>query len=161
MSKKSNGAKHKQQDSNSTIIINRKAKFEYHFIEKLEAGIALEGWEVKSLRAGKIQLIDSYVIIKNHEAFLLGALITPLMTASTHINPEPKRTRKLLLHRKELAKLIGATKERGHTIVATALYWKKNRVKVEIALAKGKQLHDKRAVIKERDLKRENKKYNL
>jgi len=147
--------------NSNTIVVNRKAKFEYHIEERLEAGIALEGWEVKSLRAGKVQLVDGHVLIKDHEAFLLGALITPLITASTHINPDSRRTRKLLLHYKEIAKLIGAVEQRGYTLVPLAMYWKKNRVKVEIALAKGKKLHDKRQTIKERDLKRETTKYSL
>lgn len=151
--------KSKDKPTSSTIIINKKAKFEYHILEKYEAGIALEGWEVKSLRAGKVQLVDSHVIMKHHEAFLLGALITPLLSASTHIKPDDRRTRKLLLHRAELAKLIGKIKEKGLTLVPLAMYWKKNKVKVEIALAQGKKLHDKRATIKERDLKRETNKY--
>lgn len=144
-----------------TIIINRKAKFEYHIIDKYEAGIALEGWEVKSIRASKVQLVDSHVILKNHEAFLLGAVITPLISTCTHIKPDDRRTRKLLLHRTELATLIGKIKEKGLTVVPLALYWKKNRVKVEIALVKGKKLHDKRETIKERDLQRESRKYSL
>lgn len=158
MAKPNKKDKKKQSDS-ATIIVNRKAKFEYHILEKYEAGVALEGWEVKSLRAGKVQLVDSHVIIKNHEAFLLGALITPLITASTHIKPDDRRTRKLLLHRAELAKLIGKIKEKGLTLVPLSLYWKKNRVKVEIAVAQGKKLHDKRQAIKERDLNRETKKF--
>lgn len=144
-----------------TIILNRKAKFEYHILDKYEAGIALEGWEVKSIRAGKVQLVDSHVILKNHEAFLLGALITPLISTCTHIKPDDRRTRKLLLHRTELATLIGKIKEKGLTVVPLALYWKKNKVKVEIALVKGKKLHDKRETIKERDLQRETRKYSL
>lgn len=150
----------KQQDS-KTIVINRKAKFEYHILEKLEAGIALQGWEVKSLRAGKVQLVDSHVIMKDHEAFLLGAVITPLISTCTHITPDDTRTRKLLLHRDELATLIGKIKEKGLTLVPMAMYWKKNKIKVEIALVKGKKLHDKRQTIKERDLQRESKKYTL
>lgn len=155
--------KKKKSDSNpsSTIILNRKAKFEYHIEKKYEAGIALEGWEVKSLRAGKVQLVDSHVILKDHQAYLLGALITPLLSASTHINPDPRRTRKLLLHRAELAKLIGSVEQKGFTLVPLAMYWKKNKVKIEIALVKGKKLHDKRATMKERDAERETKKYRL
>ncbi len=156
-------AKNKKSDSNpsSTIILNRKAKFEYHIEKRYEAGIVLEGWEVKSLRAGKVQLVDSHVILKNHEAFLLGALITPLLSASTHINPDARRTRKLLLHHAELAKLIGSVEQKGFTLVPLAMYWKKNKVKIEIALVKGKKLHDKRAAIKDRDAMRETKKYRL
>lgn len=145
----------------STIVLNRKAKFEYHIEDRFEAGIALQGWEVKSLRAGKVQLVDSHVIIKDHQAYLLGALITPLLSASTHINPDATRTRKLLLHRSELAKLIGSVEQKGFTLVPLAMYWKRNKVKLEIALVKGKKLHDKRATIKERDAQRETKKYTL
>lgn len=153
--------KNKSNHDSNTIILNRKAKFEYHIIEKYEAGIVLEGWEVKSIRSGKIQLVDSHIILKNHEAFLLGALITPLSTACTHTKPDDRRTRKLLLNRSELATLIGQIKEKGLTVVPLAMYWKKNRVKVDIALVKGKKLHDKRETIKERDLQRESRKYTL
>ncbi len=158
MTKSKNPSKNKSND-NSTIIINKKARFEYLILDKLEAGIVLEGWEVKSLRAGKVQLVDSHVIMKNHEAYLLGALITPLLSASTHIKPDDRRTRKLLLHRDELAKLIGKIKEKGLTLIPLAMYWKKNRIKLEIAVARGKKLHDKRATMKERDIDRESKKY--
>lgn len=155
-------AKSKKSAANSNnIALNRKAKFDYQILETMEAGIVLQGWEVKSLRAGKIQLVDSHVLLKNHEAFLLGALITPLLTASTHITPDARRTRKLLLHRVELAKLIGAVERRGYTLVPLSLYWKKNKVKVAIGLVKGKKQHDKRAAIKERDLQRESTKYSL
>lgn len=154
-------AKSKKSAPSNTIAVNRKAKFDYTILETMEAGIVLQGWEVKSLRAGKIQLVDSHILLKNHEAFLLGALITPLATASTHIIPDSRRTRKLLLHRAELAKLIGAVERRGYTLVPISLYWKKNKVKAAIGLVKGKKQHDKRAVIKERDLQRESKKYSL
>ena len=139
----------------STIVTNKKARHDYFIEDKFEAGLVLEGWEVKSLRAGKVQLVDSYVIVKNSEAWLLGALITPLPTASTHIKPDPQRTRKLLMHRHELDKLIGAVERKGYTLVALSLYWKKGRVKVEIGLAKGKQAHDKRAASKDREWQRE------
>ena len=138
-----------------TIALNKRARFEFHIEERFEAGIALEGWEVKSLRDGRIQLNESYVTIKGNEAFLFGSHITPLPTASTHINPDPLRTRKLLLHRNELDKLIGLVERKGFTLIPTALYWKKGRVKVEIGLAKGKQLHDKRATDKDRDWQRD------
>ncbi|MBY0377042.1 MAG: SsrA-binding protein SmpB, partial [Gammaproteobacteria bacterium] len=115
-----------------TIAQNKKARFDYEILEHFEAGLQLEGWEVKSLRAGKVQLVDSYVLLKNDEAWLIGTLITPLLTASTHINPDPTRTRKLLLHRKELEKLIGSVHQKGHTVVPLSLYWKHNRVKVDI-----------------------------
>lgn len=146
----------KNNDSKSnTIALNKKARHEYFIEERFEAGIALEGWEVKSLRAGRVQLSDSYVLLKNSEAYLLGVLITPLQTASTHIHPDPTRTRKLLLNRSELNKLIGAVERKGYTLIPLAMYWKGGRAKIEIALAKGKQSHDKRASLKERDWQRE------
>jgi len=148
-------SKAKPTKPSSTIALNKKARHDYALEERFEAGIALEGWEVKALRAGRIQLRDSYVLVKDGEAWLFGALITPLPTASTHIQPEPQRSRKLLLHRAELDRLIGAVERRGYTLVPTAMYWKQGRAKVEIALAKGKQAHDKRATEKERDWQRE------
>lgn len=150
-------AKPKKQKAapSSTIALNKKARHDFTLEDRLEAGLSLEGWEVKALRAGRVQLRDSYVLVKDAEAFLLGALITPLPTASTHIQPDPTRTRKLLLHREELNKLIGATERRGYTVVPTAMYWKRGRAKLEIALAKGKKAHDKRAVERERDWQRE------
>jgi len=144
-----------KQKSNQTIALNRKAHHEYSMEERFEAGIALEGWEVKSLRAGRVQLDQSYVILKNGEAYLLGANITPLLTASTHINPDPQRTRKLLLREKELSKLIGSVERKGYTLIPLNLHWSKNYVKLEIALAKGKKQHDKRADEKERDWQRQ------
>jgi SsrA-binding protein len=145
----------KKQSESSTIALNKKSRHDFILGERYEAGLALEGWEVKSLRAGRIQLRDSYVIIKDGEAWLLGALITPLPTASTHIQPDPQRTRKLLLHREELNKLIGAVERKGFALIPTAMYWKRGRAKLEIALAKGKQAHDKRATERERDWSRE------
>lgn len=142
-------------DGSSTIALNKKARHDFHIEERFEAGLALEGWEVKSLRAGKTQLVDSYVIIKDGEAWLLGCLITPLLAASTHIHPDPTRTRKLLLHREELNKLIGAVERKGYTLIPLAMYWKQGRAKLEIGLAKGKKEHDKRATEKERDWQRE------
>jgi len=147
--------KSKKKDAGSTIALNKKSRFDYQLEDRFEAGIALEGWEVKALRAGRIQLRDSYVLIKDGEAYLLGALISPLPTASTHITPDPQRTRKLLLHRAELAKLVGAVERKGYTVVPTAMYWKRGRAKLEIALAKGKQAHDKRASLKQRDWDRD------
>lgn len=144
-----------QRDSGSTIALNKKAGHDFFIEERYEAGIALEGWEVKSLREGRINLKESYVLVKDNEAFLFGAHVTPLPTASTHINPDPTRTRKLLLHRNELNKLIGLTERKGYTLVPTAMYWKKGRAKLEIGLAKGKKLHDKRATSKDRDWQRE------
>ncbi len=150
-------AKSKQASAStgSTIALNRKARFEYTLEDRLEAGLALEGWEVKSLRAGKVQMVDSYVLLKNAEAYLFGALITPLSTASTHIHPEPNRTRKLLLHRDEIDKLVGAVERKGYSLIPTAMYWRKGRAKLEIALAKGKKEHDKRAALKDRDWQRD------
>lgn len=151
-------AKPKQKDSenkSSTIALNKKARHDYFIEERLEAGLALQGWEVKSLRAGRVQLSDSYVLLKNSEAYLLGMLITPLQTASTHISPDSTRTRKLLLNRSELNKLIGAVERKGYTLIPLAMYWKRGKAKVEIALAKGKQSHDKRASLKDRDWQRE------
>ena len=143
------------QKANTTIALNRKAHHEYFIEERFEAGLVLEGWEVKSLRAGRVQLDQGYILLKNAEAWLFGALITPLQTASTHIDPEAQRTRKLLLTHRELNKLIGNVERKGYTLVPLALYWKNNRVKLEIGLAKGKKQHDKRATEKERDWQRE------
>ena len=148
-------AKTKKASESTTIALNKKSRHDFILGERYEAGLALEGWEVKSLRAGRVQLRDSYVIIKDGEAWLLGALISPLPTASTHIQPDPQRTRKLLMHREELNKLIGAVERKGYTVVPTAMYWKRGRAKLEIALAKGKQAHDKRATERERDWSRE------
>ena len=145
----------KKAPQNPTIAQNKKARFEFALEDRVEAGISLQGWEVKSLRAGKAQITDSYVLLKNGEAWLIGALITPINTISTHFVIDPKRTRKLLLKRRELDRLIGATQQKGYTCVCTSMYWKNHLVKVEIALAKGKQLHDKRETEKERDWNRE------
>jgi SsrA-binding protein len=139
----------------ATIALNKKAKHEFFIEERFEAGLSLEGWEVKSLRAGKINLTEAYVTLKGDEAFLFGATISPLPTASTHIHPDPMRTRKLLLRREELAKLIGSVERKGYTLVPVAMYWKRGRAKLEIGLARGKKLHDKRADTKERDWQRE------
>lgn len=138
-----------------TIARNKRARFEYELHERFEAGIALTGWEVKSIREGRCQLVDTYVLLKGGEAFLLGCNISPLKTAYAYVVAEPQRTRKLLLHKKEIARLIGATQAKGQTCVATAMYWKGNKVKVELALGTGKKLHDKRASIKERDWNRD------
>lgn len=135
--------------------MNRKAGFDYFLENQYEAGLVLEGWEIKSLRAGKVNLSDAHVIIKYAEAFLLGAQIQPLLTASTHSTPDPTRTRKLLLNRKELDYLIGGVERQGYTIVPLSLYWKKNKVKIKIALAKGKKEHDKRDSEKNREWQRD------
>lgn len=137
------------------VVFNRKAKHNYFLEKHFEAGLVLEGWEVKSLRAGRVQISESYVIFKHNEAYLIGALITPLTSASTHIQPDAARTRKLLLHKKELNTLLGSIDKKGNTVVAVSLYWKQNRIKVDIALATGKKEYDKRASIKERDWQRE------
>ncbi len=147
--------KNDQGPGSSTIVVNRKARHEFFIEDTYEAGLVLEGWEVKSLRAGRVQLVDSYVILKDGEAWLLGALINPLPTASTHINPDPTRTRKLLLHNHELSRLIGAVERKGYTLIALKLYWKKGRAKAQIGLAKGKQQHDKRATEKDREWQRQ------
>ena len=139
----------------SQIAQNRKAWHDYFIEQKFEAGMALMGWEVKSLRDGRAQLKESYVIIQKGEIFLFGAHISPLVSASTHVRPDPTRTRKLLLHQEEINKLIGAVERKGYTLIPLALYWKKGKAKLEIALAKGKQLHDKRATLKKRESERE------
>jgi SsrA-binding protein len=144
-----------KQKSNETIAVNRKARHEFSFDEKFEAGLVLQGWEVKSLRAGRVQIDQSYVLLKNGEAWLFGALITPLGTVSTHITPDPMRNRKLLLKHRELSKLIGNVERKGYTLIPLGLHWKENFVKLEIALAKGKKQHDKRADEKDRDWARE------
>ncbi len=139
----------------STIALNREAKHEYFIEERFEAGMVLQGWEVKSLRANRLTLKDSYIIVKNAELWLLGAHISPLLTASTHINPDPTRTRKLLMHREQINRMIGSVERKGFTIVPLAMYWKQGRAKVEIALVKGKQEHDKRATVKDREWQRD------
>jgi len=147
--------KEKKDSKDSTIALNKRARHEYHIDERYEAGLSLQGWEVKSLRAGRINFSDSYALVRNGELYLFGASIPPLISASTHVVADDRRTRKLLLHRAEIDKLIGAVERKGYTLVPTAMYWKHNRVKVEIGLAKGKQDHDKRAAEKERDWNRE------
>ena len=147
-------AKQKKQHQGS-IAQNKKALHDYFVEQKFEAGLALAGWEVKSLRAGKTQLVDSYVLLKDGEAWLMGCHITPLKTASTHVIADPTRTRKLLLHGRELEKIIGGVQQKGYTCVALSLYWKQHLVKSEIALVKGKKEYDKRHTEKERDADRE------
>ena len=141
----------KKSTNSNTIARNKKARHNYTLTDKFEGGMSLQGWEIKSIRDGRANLVDSYVVMKGGEAFLVGAHMSPLMTACTHVVAEPRRERKLLLNKKEIARLFAASSQTGHTIVATALYWKGHRVKCEIALAKGKQLHDKRATEKDRD----------
>lgn len=148
-------SKKKPKAKSNTIALNKRARHDYHLREKFEAGVSLRGWEVKSLREGKGQITETYVWIKDGEAFLIGANITPLNTVSTHYVTDPIRTRKLLLHKKELAKLMAGTQQKGLTCVCTALYWKNHLVKAEIALAEGKQSHDKRQDQKDQDWNRQ------
>ena len=145
----------KKKVYSGNIAQNKKALHDYFVEESFEAGIALSGWEVKSLRAGKAQLTDSYVLLKDGEAWLLGSHIMPLQTISTHVVADPDRTRKLLLHKKELSKLFGSVQQKGYACIALSLYWKKHLVKCQIALAKGKKDYDKRHTLKERDANRE------
>jgi len=148
-------SKDKDTKGGGTIALNRRARHEYHIDQRYEAGIALQGWELKALRAGRINFGESYAIVRNGELFLYGTSIPPLISASTHVVAEDRRTRKLLLHRHEIDHLIGATERKGYTLVPTAMYWKGNKVKVEIGVARGKQEHDKRDTAKERDWQRE------
>lgn len=142
-------------NGDKTIALNKRARHDYHLEERFEAGLSLEGWELKAIRAGRAQIGESYAMVRNGEIFLTGAQITPLISASTHVVAEAKRTRKLLLHRAEIDKLIGRIQRDGYTVVPTAMYWKGNKVKAELALAKGKQSHDKRDSAKERDWARD------
>jgi len=138
-----------------SIVENRKAFHDYFIEERFEAGIALEGWEAKSIRAGRANLKEAYVVVKGGELFLIGAHLSPLATASTHVHPDPTRTRRLLLHREEINRLIGKVERAGYTLTPLDLHYSKGRVKLAIGLAKGKKQHDKRAAIKEREWNRE------
>lgn len=140
---------------NPLIAENRRARFDYHLEERHEAGMVLEGWEVKAIRSGQVQLTDGYVVIKGGELFLIGCRINALRTASTHVRAEADRTKKLLLHKAEIKRLVGKVEQRGYTLVPLNLHFKNGRVKAEIALAKGKAEHDKRDAIKEREGRRE------
>lgn len=144
-------AKKKKKTPSNVIAVNKKAGYEYTFLEDFEAGLSLLGWEVKSLRQVKVQFNESYVFIRKGEAQLIGTHITPLISASTHVNTEPMRPRKLLLHKKEIVKLIGAIERKGLTLVPRKLYWKSGKIKLMISLAKGKNIHDKRMTEKSRD----------
>ena len=148
-------AKKKKTVDSNTIIFNRKAQHDFFIEQKFEAGLALEGWEVKSLREGRAQLQESHIIVKYGEIWLLGSHISPLPTTSAHTHADPTRTRKLLLHRKEINTLIGHVERKGYTMVPLRLYWHRGRTKCEVVLAKGKKNHDKRSVDKERDWKRD------
>ncbi len=138
-----------------SIAENKKAFHDYFIEERIEAGIALEGWEVKAIRAGRAQIKEAYVVLKGGEVFLIGAHMSPLTTASTHVKTDPVRTRKLLLHRKEIAKLIGKVERAGYALVPLDLHFKKGRIKLEIGLAKGKKQYDKREAEKNKDWERE------
>jgi SsrA-binding protein len=138
-----------------TIALNKRARHEYHLEERFEAGLALQGWELKSIRAGRANITEAYAVIRDGELFLFGAQMTPLIQASTHVVADAHRTRKLLLHKHEIDRLIGRVQREGYTLVPTALYWKANKVKAELALAKGKQTHDKREASKEKDWARD------
>jgi SsrA-binding protein len=138
-----------------TIALNKRARYEYHIDTRYEAGIALQGWELKALRAGRINFGDSYAVVLHSEVFLVGASIPPLISASSHVVADDRRTRKLLLHREEIDRLIGAVERKGYTLVPIAMYWKNNKVKVEIGVARGKQEHDKRATEKDREWSRD------
>jgi SsrA-binding protein len=154
MSKKNAGAKDKA-NGGGTIALNKRARHEYHLEERFEAGMSLQGWELKAIRAGRANIIESYAVIRDGELYLFGAQITPLTMASSHVVADAMRTRKLLLHRNEIDELIGRVQRDGYTLVPTALYWKGNKVKAELALAKGKQSHDKREASKDRDWARD------
>jgi SsrA-binding protein len=145
----------KPKEASSTIAQNRKARFDYFIEERIEGGLVLAGWEVKSMRAGKAQLTDSYIILRDGEAWLLNSHVSPLNTASTHVDANPNRVRKVLLNRREIDRLTGLVERKGYTLVALELYWSKNRAKVAIGLAKGKKQHDKRDSIKDRDWQRD------
>ena len=145
----------KKPQTSSRIADNKKAAYNYFFEERYEAGVVLQGWEVKALREGKVQLTDGYVVIRDGELFLFGCQINPLKTASTHVSPDAVRTKKLLMHKEEIRRLIGKVEQKGYTLSALNLHWKEGKVKCEVALAKGKAEHDKRDTIKDREGKRE------
>lgn len=144
-----------KDDQPGRIAVNRRARHDYFIEERLEAGVVLHGWEVKALRAGRLQLTEAYVLLRGDEAWLFGAHVSPLPTASTHVQPDSTRSRKLLLHRRQIDSLVGAVERKGRTIVPLAMYWKDGRAKLEIGLARGKKEHDKRADTRERDWQRE------
>jgi SsrA-binding protein len=149
------GKKPKKSPGDNTIAENRKARHDFFIDERIEAGLALEGWEVKSLRDGRANLTESYALLKNGEAWLIGAHFAPLSSASTHVKTDPTRSRKLLLHRREIDRLVGAVERKGYTLVPLSLYWKNGRAKLALGLARGKQQHDKREAKKDRDWQRQ------
>jgi SsrA-binding protein len=148
-------AKDSETKGGGTIALNRRARHDYHLDDRFEAGIALQGWELKAIRAGRANIGESYAIVRGGELFLFGAQITPLISASTHVVADDRRTRKLLLHRREIDRLTSSLEREGYTLVPTAMYWSRNKVKLELALAKGKQEHDKRDTERDRDWARE------
>lgn len=149
-------AKGKKKKTPANVIAqNKKARFDYFIEQEFEAGLSLEGWEVKSLRQGKVQINESYILLKNNEAWLFGALITPLISTSSHVKADPLRLRKLLMHRREIDRLLGAVDQKGLTLVPLNLHWKQGKVKLSLGLAKGKKQHDKRATEKEREWNRD------
>lgn len=152
MAKKSDKDK---TNGTGTIALNKRARHDYHLEQRYEAGMALQGWELKAIRAGRAHIGESYAVVRKGEIFLFGAQITPLIQASTHVVADDRRTRKLLLHKREIDVLVGKVERDGYTLIPTALYWKGSKVKAELALAKGKQAHDKREASKERDWQRE------
>ena len=147
-------SKKETADAEPTIAVNRRARYEYFIEDRYEAGLALMGWEVKSLRAGRVQLTESYVYIRNGEAYLFGAHFSPLNSASSHVIADPTRNRKLLMNRSEIDHLVGAVEREGYSLIPLELYWKRGRVKLRVGLAKGKKQHDKRATEKDRDWER-------
>jgi SsrA-binding protein len=153
MNKKASGKD--KANGSATIALNKRARHDYHLEQRFEAGLALQGWELKSIRAGRANITEAYAVIRDGELFLFGAQMTPMISASTHVVADAHRTRKLLLHKREIDELIGRVQREGYTLVPTALYWKANKVKAELALAKGKQTHDKREASKERDWTRD------
>ena len=155
MSKSNKNKTGKDTAKNPTIALNKRAKHESHLEQRFEAGLSLQGWELKAIRAGRANIGDAYAVVLEGELFLVGSQITPLIQASTHVVANDRRTRKLLLHRREIDVLVGRVQRDGYTLIPTALYWKGNKVKKELALARGKQTHDKREASKERDWNRD------
>ncbi len=151
MAKKGKKQKLANTNTGKIIALNKRARFEYHIEDRFEAGLVLEGWEVKSLRDGRIEFSDSYILLKDNEAWLFGCRLSPHPTTSKHTQVDPTRTRKLLLHRNEINKLMGAVERQGYTVIPTSVYWSKGKVKLEIGMAKGKQQHDKRKAVKSRE----------
>ena len=147
--------KQKRKTPDNTIAINRIARHDYFIEDEIEVGMVLEGWEVKSLRSGNLQIKESYVTVKNGEIWLIGAHISPINSVSTHVKPDPTRTRKLLAHRGEIDRLVGMVERKGYALVAMVAYWSRGRAKMKLGIAKGKKAHDKRATVKDRDWKRD------